>query len=147
MLFLIFSVGANNYALDCDFILEIIPKVDLQKLSCTPSPYHSGLLNYGGVPLPVVDVRYLIEKKESDSAMHTRIVVLQSNVCASVYGLICERATTVMNLKKEDFKLPTMKTKSLPFLGGIQTINNQILQLFNPDELLKELLEMKEIFA
>lgn len=148
MLFLIFSINSNQYALDCDSIIEIIPKISLQKIGTSSSTSGiTGFLNYGKTPLPVVDLSLLLEKKESSSAMHTRIVILKSESFASPYGLICEKATYVIELNREEFILPDMRKDYWPFLGGIYTHKGQVLQMFNVEELIKTIMQKDNVVS
>jgi chemotaxis signal transduction protein len=125
--------------MDCDSIVEIIPCVHLSKLASLPH-YISGLLNYGGTPMPVIDISRILENRDSFHLMHTRIVIVKSAVYdLECLGLICEKATTISEIDKNDFKLPIIKTTNFSFLEGVCTVGRETLQFFNVDELLTKL--------
>jgi chemotaxis-related protein WspB len=146
MLVLLFSIGINRYALDCDSILEVIPRVNLKTNPSVPS-YVAGLLNYGGVPVPVIDIAYMLENRASSLAMHSRIVLLKSNrqgQGSQYAGLICEKATTTIEVEKDKFIVPSIKKANFPFLEGVYTLGSEAIQFFNVNELLKMLNEEHE---
>lgn len=138
---LLFYVGNEQYALDCDYIIEIFPKVKLKKLSHLPD-YVAGLMNYAGTPVPVIDVAQLIENHPSSSAMHTRIVLLNQSPRedeTNMLALICEKVTATIDVEKSQFIDSGIKVKELPFLGGIYSHGEKSIQYFNVKELFKSL--------
>ena len=53
MLMLLFFVGDNAYAVDCQYIQEVIPKVELTKIPHTPGSI-AGMINIGSQPIAVI---------------------------------------------------------------------------------------------
>ena len=59
MLFLMFRVGSDRYALDASRVVEVLPLVGLTKVLRAPAGV-AGTLNYHGEFVPVVDVSTVI---------------------------------------------------------------------------------------
>ncbi len=134
MLMLLLYVGSECYALDACPIVEIIPKVHFKKIPHT-ADYVSGLITYGGTPVPVIDMPQIIEKRPSSPAMHTRIIIVQQG--EQLLGLIGEKVTTTVDLASEQFIRSGVQVKDLPFLGGVYRSGEQSIQFIQLDELYK----------
>ena len=53
MLFMLFSIGADRYALPAAEVFEITPMLKLKKIPSAPD-YIAGLCNFRGKPIPVL---------------------------------------------------------------------------------------------
>lgn len=138
MLMLLFYVGNEQFALDCNLIIEIFPKVILKAISHMP-PYFVGLMNYGGIPVPVIDIVQLMENRSSGNSMHTRIVLLKHHTIESsnFLGLICEKAIATMEVEFSQFVDSGLKSKEKPYLGGIYSDGSKSIQYFDILALIK----------
>jgi chemotaxis-related protein WspB len=58
MLFLLFQLGSERYALDASRVVEVVPLLCLQRLPQAP-PGVAGVFNYRGQPVPAVDLSQL----------------------------------------------------------------------------------------
>ncbi len=95
MLLLIFELEGGRYAIETSQIAEIVPLVKLKKIPLAPD-YVAGLMNYRGKPVPVVDLRYLAEGKQSVEKFSTRIILLNYQINQTreaILGLIAEQIT------------------------------------------------------
>jgi chemotaxis-related protein WspB len=140
MLMLLFYVGQERFALDCDLIVEIFPKVNLKAVPHEPL-YIAGLMNYGGIPVPVIDTVQLIDNRPSGNSMHTRIVLLkhQSLENDNFIGLICEKAISTIEAELTKFVKTGLRSKETPYLGGIYTDGPNSIQYFDILALFKQL--------
>ncbi len=139
MLMLLFQLGEEHFALDSKYVLDIFPNVFLQKIHHREN-YVAGLLNYGGIPIPVVDLSLLIVKRPSRNSLHTRIMLLEdidSNNGSLKVGAIAEQVTDMLEIEKEKFVNTGMKFDQFSFLGGIHPDQEKCLQLFQVDEFFK----------
>jgi chemotaxis-related protein WspB len=75
MLLLLFEIDNGRYALDINQIIEIVPLVKLKKIPTTPE-YVSGLMNYRGQGIPVIDLNQLIDSVPFEDALSTRIIIV-----------------------------------------------------------------------
>lgn len=140
MLMLLFYVGQERFALDCDLIVEIFPKINLKPIPSEPS-YITGFMNYGGIPVPVIDTVQLIENRPSENSMHTRIVLLkyQSFENDSFIGLICEKAISTIEAELSQFIRIGLKSNEKPYLGGMFTDGPNSIQYFDVLALFKKI--------
>lgn len=105
MLFLIFYLGEQRYALAAQEIVEVVPVVQLKRIPQAPS-YVAGLCNYRGAPVPIIDLARIIEKRAANRYMSTRVVMVHFRLpdgAERILGLIAERATEMMTLENKDF--------------------------------------------
>ena len=58
MLFLIFELGADRYALQAAHIAEVLPVVRIKRVPHAP-PGVIGVFDYHGAPVPVIDLSEL----------------------------------------------------------------------------------------
>lgn len=105
MLFLIFYLGEQRYALAAQEVVEVVPVVDVKRIPQAPG-YVAGLCNYRGAPVPVVDLCSLVEKRAANNYMSTRVIMVHvrlSDGNERLLGLIAERATEMATLDNKDF--------------------------------------------
>jgi chemotaxis-related protein WspB len=141
MLMLLFYAGKNRYAIDCDFVIEVIPKVHLKEIPHSPKNI-LGLLNYGGHPLPVVDLVQMIENRPVNTSMHSRIVILQClhpKVEVQFFGLAVEKATETAEMDRDRFFKTNLEVADLPFLDGLYSEGNSAIQFIDVISLMEYL--------
>lgn len=119
MLLLLFQVGDNLYALECDRIVEVIGLVALRKLHHVPD-YVAGAFNYHGTIVPAIDLCYLIQGTVCHRRFSTRIVMVK--YCSETgdchhFGLMAERVTDTIH--RPDLALKPAQTGSVPYLGDL----------------------------
>ncbi|MER2534391.1 MAG: chemotaxis protein CheW [Rhizobiaceae bacterium] len=103
MLFLLFSIGDGSFALATDAIVEVVPLLDLKTMRQAPAGV-SGLLEYRGRFVPVVDLSALELGRPAQRRLSTRIVVMsRPGVAEGLIGLIVEKATETIKLDPADF--------------------------------------------
>ena len=92
MLFLLFQIGPDRYALEAKRVAEVLPLLTVRALPKAPAGV-AGVLNYRGVPLPIIDLSQLLADRPAPARLSTRIVVVN---CANgrQVGLIAERANS-----------------------------------------------------
>src|SRR5258707_1394055 len=98
MVMLLFYVGEDRYACDCDYITEIIACVPLKQVTHTPD-YLAGLVRYSGLLIPVLDLAQLLDGRPCAHVLSTRIVILRENPKqepSQHMGLIAERVTEMI---------------------------------------------------
>ena len=138
---LLFYVGKEIFACDSKPVVEVVPKVILKKIPHAPE-FCAGLLNFGGIPVPVIDFCRLIENRPSGDSMHTRIILFKnpdSENQTPVMGLIAEKVTETTDQETSSFMDSGIKIKEFPYLGGVYTINGKVTQLVLIDELIKSM--------
>lgn len=133
MLMLLFHIGNDLYVCDCEPVVEVVPKIKLKPIPHS-APYFSGFLNFNGLPIPVIDLRQLIEGCACSSAMHTRIILIKNlhQDAQKLYlGIIVEKMTEVVEEDIDDFIDPGLRVEKLPFLEGVLTRGELQVQFVN----------------
>lgn len=137
MLMLLFYAGDKAYAIDCQYIFEIVPYINLEK-NPRGLDYVRGLANFEGRPVTVVDFSQLTAGRPSSFYLHTRIIFLvedrESRTFCSL-GIIAEKVIEVMELPAADFFEPKLNVSDFPFLDGITHDLGRSIQRVDVDKL------------
>ncbi len=140
MLFLLFQLGKDRYALEASRIVEVLPLVALKQLPQAPSGF-AGLFNYRGRPVPALDLCQLTLGQPAAERLSTRIIVIK---CPDdrgeerLLGLIAERATEMLRRNPRDFVDTGFKTKDAPYLGPVLLDPKGTIQWIHEQYLLSE---------
>ena len=105
MLFLLFELGKDRYALDVRQIAEVLPLVEVKQIPRAPQAI-SGLFNYRGALVPVIDLSQLTLGRPAARRLSTRIVLVHypdESGQTHLLGLIAERATQAVRHEMSDF--------------------------------------------
>ena len=74
MLYLLFSLGSERYGVPASSIIEVVPYVSVRTLAGTTEG-KLGVFQYRGLPVPVIDLRYLVQNRTCAFRLSTRIIV------------------------------------------------------------------------
>ena len=138
MLFLLFQLGGDRYALEAGRITEIFPYVELKKPLRAPQGV-AGTLNYHGEFVPVIDLSELALGRRAASRFSTRIILthlLDGNGKLRRLGLIAEGANEMMRCDPADFVSPGIVSADAPYLGEICSGAYGVVQRVDIDRLL-----------
>ncbi len=113
---LLFHCGNSSYAITGDVVIEVVPSVKLLPLATAPLQV-VGLLNYGGIPIPVLDFCILMEERPCRDALHTRIMLLQGAV------------------EEKSFQDKGVTNEKWPFLDGVAAGTQGLIQRVDADKL------------
>ncbi|HLH56134.1 MAG TPA: chemotaxis protein CheW [Verrucomicrobiae bacterium] len=121
MLFLIFQLGNDRYALEADRVIEVLPLVELKSLPHAPRGV-AGIFNLRGRPVPAVDLSELSFGTPSRERLTTRIIVIEhtdGSGQSRPLGLIAEQVTQTVRKETEDFIDSGVSLSSAPYLGPV----------------------------
>src|SRR5580704_10118120 len=138
MLFLLFQLGQDRYALDTSRVAEVLPLVDITRIPQAP-PGVAGLFNYRGVPVPVIDLSQLTIGRPAKSRLNTRIVLVHYPDGAGgtrLLGLIAEKVTETLRRGKADFVATGVTSDRVPYLGPVATDARGLMQWIDVESLL-----------
>ncbi|KAF0176989.1 MAG: hypothetical protein FD161_2710 [Limisphaerales bacterium] len=105
MLFLVFQVGADRYALEAARVIEVLAMVELHKIAGAPVGT-AGEFVYRGEPVPVLDLCLLTLGRASNLRLSTRVILLRHEPQPGVLkplGLIAEHATELAQKSLGEF--------------------------------------------
>lgn len=138
MLFLLFQLGQDRYALDARRVVEVVPLLELKRLPQAPNGV-AGMFNYRGQPVPAVDLSELTLGHSATPRMSTRIVLVRYPDAAGrshLVGLIAEHATETLRTNPEDFIDSGMRIEAAPYLGPVFMDRRGPIQLLREQHLL-----------
>lgn len=130
MLFLVFELGSDRYALDVRHIAAVLPLVGFKQLPQAP-PAVSGLLTYRGTLVPVIDLSQLTLGRAAARRLSTRIVLVDYPDEAGrphLLGLIAEKATQAVRYEASDFSASGVTHPGAAYLGPVANDAQGLLQ-------------------
>jgi chemotaxis-related protein WspB len=140
MLFLLFQLGKDRYALQASRVIEVLPLVELRKIPDAPKGV-AGIFNYRGRPVPAVDLSELTLGQPADLRLSTRIVIINypdEQGALHPLGLIAEHATEIIQREQEQFLEPGHKLGGAPYLGPVLMDSHGAIQWVHEQRLLPE---------
>jgi chemotaxis-related protein WspB len=138
MLFVLFQLGNDRYALEASHVVEVVPLLTLKQIPHAPRGV-AGLFNYRGRPVPAVDLCDLALKKPAGERFSTRIIIVNyPDACGNnrLLGLIAENATSTFWKESADFTAGGGRTSAAPYLGPVTTDGKYIVQWIYEQRLL-----------
>jgi len=140
MLFLIFQLGNDRYALEAAQVVEVLPLVDLKKLPQAPRGV-AGAFTYRGTPVPVLDLTDLTLGTPSPHRISTRLVLVHfpsESGEKRILGLIAERATDTLRREPADFAPAGVELENAPYLGPVTRDDRGLIQWIEVKKLLPQ---------
>jgi chemotaxis-related protein WspB len=148
MLYLLFELDKARYALEASQVIEILPLVDFKRIPRAITGV-TGLFNYHGTPIPLLDLTELNLGRPSQSKMSTRIILInyiEDSGERHPIGLLAERVTETIRRPETDFTDSGIRVGGARFLGPVLVEANTIIQRVEIKYLLPESLRT-QLFA
>jgi len=130
MLFVIFELGDDRYALDARQVVEILPLVRLRPLPHAPTGV-AGLFNYRGAPVPAIDLTELAFGRPAVRRLSTRLLLVRypyEHGLERLVGLIVERVTRTARHDEQEFVASGVSNTRAPYLGPVLIDSDGLLQ-------------------
>lgn len=140
MLFLVFQLDAERYALEAAAVAAVLPQLEVRRLP-QAHPAVAGVFGYRGEVVPLVDLCRLALGRPARAAMSTRIVLadyLDRNGAARRLGLLAERVLDTVRLQPQDFVPSGVDQPQARYLGPVARDAHGLLQRIGVRELLPE---------
>jgi len=140
MLFLLFQLGNDRYALEANRVVEVVPLLAVTRIAQAPKGV-AGMFVYRGRAIPALDLCDLTLGRPSRERFSTRIIVIDYSETPGRnqwVGLIAECATEIMRRDVRDFLDAGVKPASAPFLGPVLIDDRGVIQLLHAQKLLPE---------
>ena len=138
MLYLVFQLGADRYALDVNQIIEVLPLVDIRRIPQTPAGV-AGVFDCRGTPVPVIDLSELVLGTPARRRLSTRIILARyqdDRGNARAIGLIAEQATDTLRRTPGDFVDPGISSRDAAYLGPVTRDARGLVQCIDVSQLL-----------
>ena len=136
MLFILFRLGKERYALDAGRVIEVVPRLPLRPQPGAPD-FVAGLLNFRGKVVPVLDLGTLTLGAPCSEQLSTRIILVDYTLKSGVkrlLGLIAEAVTDAA--KREPHQFVAVATGQAPYLGKLALEDGGMIQCIQPEHLL-----------
>ena len=138
MLFILFQIGRDRYALSASGIIEVLPLTNLKRVPGAPVGV-AGVLNYHGAPVPVIDLNEMMLAKPAARRLSTRIILVKYPLEAQhphPLGLIAEHATNMIRRSIQDFVETGVESENAPYLGRVANDTGGLIQWIEVERLL-----------
>ena len=138
MLFVLFQLGDDRYALDASQVEEILPLVAIKQIPLAPDGV-AGVISYRGVPVPVLDLSHMALGRPAARRMNTRIVLARSpdrDGTMRLLGLIAEKVNNTVRCERGEFADPGIYNPDAPWLGQVAGAGLGLVQWVNIGSLL-----------
>lgn len=137
MLMLLFQLGNSRYAIPACEVVEIASMVELEPLPGTPD-YITGLFNYRGQHVPVLDLCLLINNQTCSKLITTRMILVDFPLASGgtrTLGLLAERVTETIEIDEQDFTGTGITIPDAPFVGRAANSEQGLIQRLSITEL------------
>ncbi len=138
MLFVLFELGQDRYAIQATQVLEVLPLLNLKKIPRAPLGV-AGAFSYRGTPVPVIDLGALIVGIPTPQYLSTRLLLVNYPLGSGqprTLGLIAERVTATIRRAPGDFDSVGVTADSAPYLGPVAKDQSRLIQRIDPKKLL-----------
>ena len=138
MLALTFQIGADRVALDIRSVVEVVPRVHLQRPAGGPT-WLAGLFVCRGHVIPVIDLHRLAGVGDCPAHLSSRIIVIEPEGGRRV-GLLAAQVAEVRELAVSETALFSYADAGQLDLGPSMAEGGSLVRLLDPDRLLPEAL-------
>lgn len=138
MLFLLFHLDRDRYAIDVRQVAEVLPMLAVKRLPQAP-PAVRGTFSYHGASVPLIDLCQLALDRPAHTRLSTRIILLHypdASGQSRLLGLLAEHVTETINLAPSLFQESGVRLEHAPYLGPVASDARGLLQWIEIDKLL-----------
>ncbi|WP_199748469.1 chemotaxis protein CheW [Candidimonas sp. SYP-B2681] len=138
MLFLLFQLDNDRYALPATQVAEVLPLIELKHIPNAPA-WVAGVFSYQGAPVPVIDLSMLALGRAAQRRLSTRTVLVHyphSGVQGHLLGLVVERATETLQCDPDTFVAYGVDNNDARYLGPVLADPRGLIQWIKVTDLL-----------
>lgn len=141
MLFLLFELGKDRYAIEAKRVVEVLPYVQIKRVP-EASVGVAGIINYRGEPVPILDFSEVALGTPAREHLSTRIIIVQSTVPGSkeprLVGMLAEHATELLRKEPREFVSTGLPENARSYYGPVAMDRGRPVQWVREDRLLSE---------
>ncbi|MDB5771002.1 MAG: chemotaxis protein CheW [Burkholderia sp.] len=140
MLFLLFQLDKDRYALPATQVAEVLPLVELKHIPNAPA-WVAGAFSHQGRPVPVIDLSMLALGRPAQRRLSTRTVLVhypQSGAQSHLLGLVAEKATETLQCDPAAFAAYGVDNEDARYLGPVFADPRGLIQWIRITDLLPE---------
>ena len=138
MLFLVFQLDDDRYAIEAARVICVLPQVDARVMPNAPAGV-AGVIDWRGVPLPLVDLAQVLRDRPAHARLSTRIVVVEhpgADGTVHALGLLAECVVDTVRLDPSAFRDSGIDAGQARYLGPVATDAHGLLQWVRVENLL-----------
>lgn len=142
MLFLLFKLGDDRYAIEAAKVAAVLPLVIAKVIPGVPAAV-AGAFDYRGTLMPLIDLSQLALGRPAQPRRSTRIIVVDYLVDGGdtqPLGLIAEYASETLACDPAEFVASGVRSDGAPYLGPVVTDARGIVQWVEIQQLLPDAL-------
>lgn len=140
MLFLLFELDDDRYALDVADIVEVETLCAAKSIPGAPA-WVAGVVERDGEPVPVIDLAQLALGRAARQLRSTRLVFVRYRDAAHaphLLGLIVERATQTRRIERDQFADSGIATPHARWLGRVASDERGLIQWVHVEQMLDD---------
>lgn len=139
MLYLLFNVKRDAYAVEVGRLVEVVPWVPLRAIAKAPR-FVAGLLNYRGQAVPVIDLCAQMFGEPSAELLSSRIMVVTyvHRGMSVLLGMLAEHVTETLECDPQKFQALPMNSDEAPYLREFIPYREHLVQRIEIDALLSD---------
>jgi len=138
VLFLLFQLGEDRYAIEATKIVAVLPLITCKSLPQAPAAV-AGIFDYGGEAVPLIDLSRLALDRPARPLRSTRVLVVNYPIGdgdVRYLGLIAEQAVETVVRDPAEFEPSGVSQDSTRYLGPVVSDPRGLLQWIQVEHLL-----------
>ena len=138
MLFLLFRLGKDRYAIEASRVAEVLPMLEVKRIPQAP-PAVRGAFDFRGTPVPLLDLTQLALGRDAPEQLSTRIVLVHypdESGRTRLLGLLAEHVTETLRRDPGEFRDAGVEVPDAPWLGKVASDVGGLVQWVQVEQLL-----------
>jgi purine-binding chemotaxis protein CheW len=132
LLFLVFRMDGREHALPIEHVVEVVRMVAITRMPEAP-PWVSGVINFRGQVIPLVDVRIRLGAPRRAPDLSTPIVVVKTSEI--VAGLVVDEVVEVLAIRSESVDPPSHATAVSTAVSGVAREGDRLIFVLDRDRI------------
>jgi len=145
MLFLLFRLGKDRYAIAASQVVEVLPMLAAKTIPHAP-PAVRGAFDFRGEPVPLIDLTQLALGHPVREQLSTRVVLVRhpdGRGGERLLGLLAEHVTEMLRREPSGFRDAGVDSPEARWLGPVTPHEGGLVQWIRVDQLLTP--ELREL--
>jgi chemotaxis-related protein WspB len=140
VLFLLFKLDDDRYAIEAEKVASVLPLVTAKKIPHAPVAI-AGAFTHRGEAIPLIDLSRLALGRSARRQLSTRIIVALyplADGSMRKLGLIAEKVIETVRLAPEDFVASGVSNQEATYLGPVASDTDGLIQWVQVERLLPD---------
>ncbi len=132
--YLTFNSDGLQYALDADFVHEIIMTNNITRVPRIPD-YIAGIINLRGQIIPIMDIRLRMGRSKTEFTEETCVIV--SIIGDVQIGILVDNVYKMIDIKESQISTPPLN-RNQDLVNGIVRMDDEVILLLSAEELIRK---------